>query len=186
MKDEEIEKQAEIECKKLLQSEKGYNGISFQEFWEEGAKWGLAEDRKESKEYIRYLKRQRQGGIQKQYNKISKIKELEEENERLKAEKQQMQEQVKKIILDENAEIGDLRKIVGMDWYDVKEIEQLKADLEEARKHCKAVDEVNVKLRCCGNCKHKVECDTQLLDAFMKNAKPKIICKNKSKWEMKE
>lgn len=58
---------------------------------------------------------------------------IAEENARLKAEKQQMQEQVKKIILDENAEIGDLRKIVGMDWYDVKEIEQLKAQIESMK-----------------------------------------------------
>lgn len=47
MTDEEIEKYGKIECKKLLSSEKGYNGISFQEFWEEGAKWGIAEGRKE-------------------------------------------------------------------------------------------------------------------------------------------
>lgn len=40
MTEAEIEKQAEAECKKLLQSEKGYDGISFQEFWAEGAKWG--------------------------------------------------------------------------------------------------------------------------------------------------
>lgn len=41
MTDEEIKSLAETECKKLLKSEKGYNGISFQEFWEEGAKWGM-------------------------------------------------------------------------------------------------------------------------------------------------
>lgn len=84
MTEEELESIAETECKKLLQSEKGYNGISFQEFWAEGAKWGLAEGRKESKEYIRYLKRQRQGGIQKQYNKIEKINELKGQIEKMK------------------------------------------------------------------------------------------------------
>lgn len=106
---------------------------------------------------------------------------IAEENARLKAEKQQMQEQVKKIILDENAEIGDLRKIVGMDWYDVKEIEQLKADLEEARSHCKEVDEVNAKLRCCDNCKHvKYDWDDQLRIGKCKT------CERLSNWEMRE
>lgn len=38
---------AHIECNKLLKSEKGYNGISFPEFWAEGYKKGLAEGRKE-------------------------------------------------------------------------------------------------------------------------------------------
>lgn len=42
MTEEEIKSIAETECKKLLKSEKGYNGISFQEFWAEGAKWGIA------------------------------------------------------------------------------------------------------------------------------------------------
>ena len=45
---------------------------------------GLAEGRKESKENITWLKRQRQGGIQKQFNKANKIKSLEKENTKLK------------------------------------------------------------------------------------------------------
>ena len=36
----------------------------------------LQEEIKGQKEYIKYLKRQRQGGIQKQYNKVGIIKEL--------------------------------------------------------------------------------------------------------------
>ena len=43
MTDEELKELAKLECKKLLKSEKGYNGLSFQEFWEEGMKYGLAE-----------------------------------------------------------------------------------------------------------------------------------------------
>ena len=39
----------------------------------------LQEEVKGQKEYIKYLKRQRQGGIQKQYNKVEKIKELEKQ-----------------------------------------------------------------------------------------------------------
>lgn len=42
IEEEEIEIQSKTECKKLLNSDKGYNGISFQEFWAEGAKWGIA------------------------------------------------------------------------------------------------------------------------------------------------
>lgn len=47
MTDEELKELAKLECAKLLKSEKGYNGLSFQEFWEEGMKYGLAEGRKE-------------------------------------------------------------------------------------------------------------------------------------------
>lgn len=47
MTDEELKDLAKLECKKLLESEKGYNGLSFQEFWAEGVKYGLAEGRKE-------------------------------------------------------------------------------------------------------------------------------------------
>lgn len=41
MTNEEIKKLSKIECKKLLQSDKGYNGMSFQDFWEEGVKFGI-------------------------------------------------------------------------------------------------------------------------------------------------
>lgn len=60
----------------------------------------------------------------------AQIEVTNKENAELKAEKQQIQEQVKKILLDDNAEIGDIKKLVGMDWYDVKEIEQLKYNLK--------------------------------------------------------
>lgn len=43
MTDAELIEMAHIECDKLLKSEKGYNGISFTEFWAEGYKKGLAE-----------------------------------------------------------------------------------------------------------------------------------------------
>ena len=39
----------------------------------------LIDEIKGQKEYIKYLKRQRQGGIQKQYNKVGKIKDLEKQ-----------------------------------------------------------------------------------------------------------
>ena len=43
MTDEKLKELAKMECAKLLKSEKGYNGLSFQEFWAEGMKYGLAE-----------------------------------------------------------------------------------------------------------------------------------------------
>lgn len=46
----------------------------------------LQEEKKGQKEYMKYLKRQRQGGIQKQYNKVGKIKNLEKQIAELKAE----------------------------------------------------------------------------------------------------
>lgn len=42
MTDEELNELAKLECKKLLESEKGYGGLSSQEFWIEGVKYGLA------------------------------------------------------------------------------------------------------------------------------------------------
>ena len=50
MTDEELKELAKLECAKLLKSEKGYNGLSFQEFWAEGYKKGLAELEKENAE----------------------------------------------------------------------------------------------------------------------------------------
>lgn len=43
MTDEELKELANLECAKLLKSEKGYNGLSYQEFWAEGMKYGLEE-----------------------------------------------------------------------------------------------------------------------------------------------
>lgn len=36
-------------------------------------------------------------------------------------------------------------------------ITQLEKENAELKAHCKAVDEVNEKMRCCGNCKHVYE-----------------------------
>ena len=43
MTDEELKELAKLECAKLLKSEKGYNGLSYQEFWAEGVKYGRKE-----------------------------------------------------------------------------------------------------------------------------------------------
>lgn len=77
-----------------------------------------------------------------------------------------------KKLLEETIKINAI-KIVELE----KEYAELKADAGEAWKHCKAVDEVNVKLRCCVNCKH-----------FFDNYSTccKLDCTNKDKWEMKE
>lgn len=62
-----------------------------------------------------------------------------------------------------------------------KENSQLKSDLEEARSHCKAVDEVNAKLRNCVNCKHRPMQPTNKMCQYAD------ICSiDYDKWEMKE
>ena len=74
---------------------------------------GLAKGRKESKEYITYLKRQRQGGIQKQFNKANKIKRLEKENTELKAKLKEGElfiENILKASADNLNEFFELRK----------------------------------------------------------------------------
>lgn len=43
MTDEKLKELAKLECAKLLKSEKGYNGLSYQEFWAEGVKYGWKE-----------------------------------------------------------------------------------------------------------------------------------------------
>ena len=59
MADEELKELAKLECAKLLKSEKGYNGLSYQEFWEEGMKYGLAEGRLENFNLASIAKKQR-------------------------------------------------------------------------------------------------------------------------------
>lgn len=62
-----------------------------------------------------------------------------------------------------------------------KENAQLKADLEEAMKHCKAVDDVNAKLRCCENCSnYRNEWGEQVYEGKCEN------CTKLSNWEMKK
>lgn len=62
-----------------------------------------------------------------------------------------------------------------------KENERLKADLEEARKHCMAVDDVNAKLKCCGNCNNaRYEQGDRVIKGKC------IKCNNLSEWELWE
>lgn len=87
----------------------------------------------------------------------TKIAELKEEVEELKT-------------LHE----GDQRAIeaIMMQW---------KAERNELKAHCKAVDEVNEKMKCCGNCK-KERNKPEPLAVHMSCMK----CKNHSEWEMAE
>ncbi len=55
----------------------------------------------------------------------------------------------------ENAE---LKEIVSRSGYRIAE---LKHEVDELKAHCKAVDDVNAKMKCCGNCKHWKECNTK-------------------------
>lgn len=137
MTEAEIEKQADIYAnEKVAEIRTGKNSYNTLQMWcdrasgfVDGAKWGLAESRKEI------------------FPSFTKKKE--------------MLETKVSILEEENA--------------------QLKADLEEAKKHCKAVDDVNAKLRCCDNCKH-VEYDW---GDYLRIGKCKT-CEKLSNWEMKE
>lgn len=93
----------------------------------------------------------------------SEIERLEKENEQLKADLDSY-----KAFDSHYDEIEEDAKWIA------EENAKLKADLEEAQKHCKAVDDVNAKLRCCGNCKHS--CSTMKC----------FNCVDLSNWEMKE
>lgn len=65
-----------------------------------------------------------------------------------------------------------------------EENEQLKADLKEAWMHCKAVDDVNEKMKCCGNCKHiRYDYEYSFCELNKNGSYP---CVNRDKWEMKE
>lgn len=77
MTDGELIEVAHIECSKLLKSEKGYNGISFPEFWAEGYKKGFDEGYKKATERAY----ERQQDLTDTYIKDGeKIKQLEKEN----------------------------------------------------------------------------------------------------------
>lgn len=90
----------------------------------------------------------------------SRITELEKENAKLKAEFEGIKNKVKQILLDDNAEIGQLREVVGLEWCDKDYVEKIEKENEELKAHCKAVDEVNVKMKCGGNCKHSYSVNT--------------------------
>lgn len=73
MTEEEIESIAKTECKKLLQSEKGYNGISFQEFWEEGAKWGYEKGYEDCRHYAHDYYKPKWHDLRKDPNDLPKL-----------------------------------------------------------------------------------------------------------------
>lgn len=61
--------------------------------------------------------------------------------------------------------------------YKSNDVIELQKEIEELKAHCKAVDDVNKKMRCCGNCKH----------VYKDCAKEKDCKQNKYKhWELAE
>ena len=56
---------------------------------------------------------------------------------------QETQEELSKRILEQQKTIGSLTDTI-----------------DEIKAHCKAVDEVNEKMKCCGNCKHEQDSNT--------------------------
>lgn len=65
-----------------------------------------------------------------------------------------------------------------------EENERLKADLEEAWSHCKVVDDVNEKMKCCENCKHiRYDYEYSFCELNKNGLYP---CVNRDKWELKE
>lgn len=154
---------------------------------------GLAEGRKEGfdKGYKKATERayERQQDLTDTYIKDGeKIKELEKENEQLKAFESHWEEieEDAKAIAKENA---DLKEIVSRSGYRIAElkheIDELKALHESDKKatsllmqkweaernvmkaHCKAVDEVNAKMKCCYNCANWNDGDCAKGDAYM-------------------
>lgn len=74
----------------------------------------------------------------------------------------------------------------------MKENEELKAQIEEQKAHCKDVDEVNEKMKCCGNCINFKEQEIRYIGkpgAIHRfscnglNVAPNMKC---SKWELEE
>lgn len=62
---------------------------------------------------------------------------------------------------------------------EVLSIVNLRKENAELKAHCKAVDEVNEKMKCCGNCK-KVKYKSPMIDNDC------TWCTNLDKWEVKE
>lgn len=60
-----------------------------------------------------------------------------------------------------------------------KENAKLKAEIEELKTHCRAVDAVNVKMKNCENCKNDV------WHYLINSSCPCDECNNNSKWELK-
>lgn len=81
-------------------------------------KLGLEEGRKEKEEFI---------------GMFINV-DLEKENAELKAQVEEIQNKVKQILLDNNAEIGQLREVVGLDWCDKDYAEELKKRKRKTKK----------------------------------------------------
>lgn len=99
----------------------------------------------------------------KEIETAEKISELKKENAKLKA---------------------DVEGLANINIKAQNIIAELKAQIEEQKAHCKAVDDVNEKMKCCENCKNK---------KGWKGEKPCLDCKynpfgegKEDKWGLKE
>ena len=97
----------------------------------------------EEKRYLYNLKQVLERA--KNYSALSAIEELEKENKTLTKEN----DILVKDLGCETCTITDEYKELNA------KIRELEEELAEQKAHCKAVDEVNVKLRCCGNCMNR-------------------------------
>ena len=62
------------------------------------------------------------------------------------------------------------------------QISKLQKENTELKAHCKAIDEVNEKMRCCGNCKNNYSCHYESVDELAR-----IDCgKDLKSWELAE
>lgn len=67
-----------------------------------------------------------------------------------------------------------------MQRYRRNEINKLKKEIKELKAHCRAVDDVNAKMKNCVNCKYSEDYD------YYRDKKCCMCSSKYSKWELKE
>lgn len=102
---------------------------------------GYVDGRKESEQEINRLN--------------GEIKEILEDNDTLNKWIDELKEKIKGLEAGEVCWQGDMDKTIAQNI-------ALKAEIEELKMHCKAVDDVNERMKCCGNCKYLDNLDSCL------------------------
>lgn len=130
---------------------------------------------KEAKEYVSNLDECRtkdlmrdsfKDGAEFGYNKANE--ELEKENAELKEKLDKIRKYLVYDIFDRFKYLENLLKISQETQEELckriieqqKTIGSLTDTIDEIKAYCKAVDEVNEKMKCCGNCKHEQDSNT--------------------------
>ena len=86
-----------------------------------------------------------------------------------------------------NAKVKEYAKFLQDAYYEIyKELAEIKKENADLKAHCKAVDEVNEKMKCCSNCKHNYFDNEEIRHCDVLNQHQMVVFKKCDKWELAE